>query len=108
MVKVNEDSKALVDAIGALNNEAMAWLALSLLPSAMMHGAHTQVWPDGLGGFTDREGIERVRELAKRYVNRNLADAPDRDPKVCPECGHGAHLPNVCFFCTCDGSKVAE
>lgn len=55
-------------AICLLDDEAFSWLARSLLQSAMLHGASTQVWPDGLGGFRDRETIERARTDAAEYL----------------------------------------
>lgn len=58
----------LASKLGALDDESFGWLALALLPSAMLHGARTQVWPDGLGGFRDRERIEEIRDLANAYV----------------------------------------
>lgn len=56
----------LLDAIGTLPDEALSWLALACAPKAMLHGAHAQIWPDGIGGFTreSRAAIDRVREAA--------------------------------------------
>lgn len=54
--------------ISELDDEGFSWLARALMKSAMLHGALTQVWPDGLGGFRDREKIEHVRALATKYI----------------------------------------
>lgn len=59
----------LLGELFALDDEAFTWLLLALAPSAMLHGGHTQVWPDGLGGFRDRERIERIRKLAGQLID---------------------------------------
>jgi hypothetical protein len=51
-----------------LDEEAFDWLVLALLPSAQLKGAHTQVWPDGLGGFRDRETLDKIRAAAAEYI----------------------------------------
>lgn len=66
---MNTPREELNQAIANLDDEAFSWLARACLQSAMLHGASTQIWPDGLGGFRDREGIERVRDLAAQYLH---------------------------------------
>ena len=50
-----------------LNDEALVWIALALLPSAHPM-SRTPLYPDGLGGFMDRERLERLRQTATEYV----------------------------------------
>lgn len=57
--------------LAQLDDEAFDWLLLALLPSALLHGAHAQVWPDGLGGFSDRETIIAVQAEAKELSDRH-------------------------------------
>lgn len=59
--------------LATMDDEAFVWLAMAMLPSAMLAGAHAQVWPDGLGGFQDRETIEAARDAAREYC-----ELPDR------------------------------
>lgn len=54
--------------LATLDDEAFAWLALAMLPKAMTRGGGVQVWPDGLGGFRDREKIEEIRSTCDKYV----------------------------------------
>ena len=54
--------------LASMDDEAFSWVALALLPKAMTHGARIQIWPDGLGGFSDKETIEAARQAAKEYV----------------------------------------
>ena len=50
-----------------LNDEALIWIALALLPSAHPM-SRMPLYPDGLGGFTDRERLERLRQTATEYL----------------------------------------
>lgn len=54
--------------ISELDDESFAWLALAVLPWATTLGGKIQIWPDGLGGFRDRERIEQIRAAAKTYL----------------------------------------
>ncbi len=38
----------------------------------MLHGAHAQIWPDGIGGFTQesRASIEETRAAAKELIDK--------------------------------------
>lgn len=67
-MSVAQSRAPLLALLAALDDEAFNWLLLALAPSAMFHGAHTQVWPDGLGGFQNREKIEAIRAEAKRLI----------------------------------------
>jgi len=60
--------------IGLLDDEAFAWIALALQSKAMTRGGATQIFPDGLGGFRDRERIEQLRAAAVDYIE-SAADA---------------------------------
>ncbi len=64
------DRTTLMETIAALPDEAFSWLLLALAPKAMLHGANTQVWPDGLGGFQaiSRTAIADVQAAVEAYV----------------------------------------
>ncbi len=67
-MKVSKPTKGqIAKLIASLDDEAFSWIALALLPKAMMHGAKTQIFPDGLGGFKDREKIENLQLKVKAY-----------------------------------------
>jgi len=53
--------------------EAFAYLVLACQQSAMLKGANTQIWPDGVGGFTreSRKSIEAVRAAADVYLKES-------------------------------------
>lgn len=64
------DRTRLLAALATMPDEAFDWLALACLPSAMLHGAHAQIWPDGVGGFVaaSRAAIDEARAAAGAYV----------------------------------------
>jgi hypothetical protein len=65
-----EDKRAtLIALLALLDAEAFSWLLLALGASAQLRGANTQVWPDGLGGFRDRERIEAIRAEAAKLLS---------------------------------------
>lgn len=49
--------------------EAFSWFVLATLPSAMLQGANAQIWPDGIGGFTQasKDAITEMRAAAEAY-----------------------------------------
>jgi len=51
----------LLHLIEKLDDEAFAWLAMTLVSG---------VWPAGLGGFEDRVTIEAIRDAATAYVRQ--------------------------------------
>jgi len=57
----------IIQAIAIMDDEAFSWLALAMLPSAQPRGAAVQIWPDGLGGFQDRDTIEAARAAAQAW-----------------------------------------
>lgn len=65
----DQNKADLVNAIANLPEEAFGWLVLTLcdLP---LQTARGQVWPDGLGGFSNesRTGIEAVRTAARVFA----------------------------------------
>jgi len=65
-----EAKKAILAALERMPAEAFGYLALSMRASAMTQGGLTQVWPDGIGGFTgaSREAIAAARSAADAYV----------------------------------------
>ena len=65
----------LLWALWWMPDEAFAWLALATLPRAMIRGATVQIWPDGIGGFTNasRRSIELVRADAAAWVDEQTA-----------------------------------
>lgn len=69
--KLNPKSVEVLHALAQLDDEAFSWVVRACLPSAMLHGAGTQIWPDGTGGFRDRTGINNVREAAVRYLAKD-------------------------------------
>lgn len=58
----------IIEFLALLDDEAFSWLVLAMPPSAMLHGATCQIWPDGLGGFRDRELIEALRTEAQKWI----------------------------------------
>jgi hypothetical protein len=75
----------LLLALALMPDEAFSWFVLAAVPSAMLHGATAQIWPDGIGGFSDesKQAITEVRDAANAY----LADARG----VVPARPAGAH-----------------
>lgn len=58
----------LMKLFATMDDEAFAWLVLACLPSAMVQGTRTQIWPDGVGGFQDRKTIEAIRKAARKWT----------------------------------------
>lgn len=69
MPKKSIDKTKFLQILSEMSDEGFSWLLLACQKSAMMHGAGTQIWPDGLGGFSDREKIEELRAEAERLIN---------------------------------------
>jgi hypothetical protein len=63
-----EHRRLLMHLIGQLDDEAFEYLALAMLPHAMTHGAHAQIWPDGKGGFRDNADISATQQEAAAYL----------------------------------------
>jgi hypothetical protein len=65
------DRTRLLQALTTMPEEAFGYFVLASLPSAMLHGAHAQIWPDGIGGFTQasKDAITAVRAAAAAYVD---------------------------------------
>ena len=61
--------RKIIEALATMDDEAFSWLVLAMPPSAMLHGGTCQIWPDGLGGFQDREKIEALRTAAQAWIN---------------------------------------
>lgn len=63
---------ALITALATMPDEAFGWFVLACPQSAMTQGGATQIWPDGIGGFTgaSRQSIEAVRAAAKSYMDQ--------------------------------------
>ena len=63
--------------LATMPDEAFNWFVLALPPKAMMHGANAQIWPDGIGGFTDesRKSINEIRKVADEYIKVIEKDA---------------------------------
>jgi hypothetical protein len=55
--------------LGQLNDEAFTWIAMALQASAMTKGAGLQIFPDGMGGFIDRDKLEELRLAAVAYID---------------------------------------
>lgn len=65
-----EAKTAMLRALEAMPDEAFSWLVLACRQRAQVEGANTQVWPDGIGGFTgaSRAAITQVREAAEIWI----------------------------------------
>lgn len=66
-----KDRTRLLTALKAMPDEAFQWFVLATAPSAMMHGANNQIWPDGIGGFSheSQKAITEVRNAADYYLH---------------------------------------
>lgn len=64
------DREKIIEALATMDDEAFSWFVLAIPPSAMLHGGTCQIWPDGLGGFQDRETIEALRTAAQAWLRR--------------------------------------
>lgn len=55
-------------------DESFDWFVLACQERAMMQGGHTQIWPDGIGGFTSqsRASITAIREAAGQYIKEKM------------------------------------
>lgn len=62
----------ILKALEKMPDEAFKWFVLATAPSAEMHGANNQIWPDGIGGFTEesKKSINEVRAAADEYINK--------------------------------------
>ncbi len=62
----------ILAALSTMPDEAFGYLLLACAPSAMLHGAHAQIWPDGIGGFTQesRASIEETRAASKELIDK--------------------------------------
>lgn len=60
----------LIAALAIMPEEAFSWFVLACPTSAMLHGGHAQIWPDGAGGFSSesRASIDAVRKAADAYT----------------------------------------
>ena len=67
---MHERRAKLLTVLEEMPDEAFGWLLLALLPRAANEGANCQVWPDGIGGFTDasRDSISAARDCARDIV----------------------------------------
>ncbi len=64
----------LLKALRTMPEEAFDWFVLATRPAAMLKGAHAQIWPDGIGGFTQasQAAITEVRAAAEAYLEELL------------------------------------
>lgn len=70
MVHVPDATRGkMIEALATMDDEAFSWLVLAIPPRAMLHGATCQIWPDGLGGFQDREKIDELRTAAQAWLD---------------------------------------
>lgn len=60
------DRTRILTLLAEIDDEAFSWVAVALVQ---------RIWPDGLGGFRDRKGIEAVRQEARRYCGMEDANA---------------------------------
>jgi len=60
----------ILEALATMPDEAFGWFVLAAQPSAMTQGANTQIWPDGIGGFTaeSRAAITALRDAVEEYL----------------------------------------
>lgn len=49
--------------LGSLDGEAFGWLVMTITGMG-----RPPIWPEGLGGFHDREKIEQARAACRAYV----------------------------------------
>jgi len=66
----NANRGDLIAALATMPDEAFGWFVLACRPAAMMTGALSQIWPDGMGGFSSasRASVEAVRQAAAAYL----------------------------------------
>lgn len=64
------DKTRILKAFADMPDEAFGYLLLAAAPSAMFHGGQSQIWPDGIGGFSDasRASITEVRAACDEYL----------------------------------------
>lgn len=64
------DRTRLLAALTTMPDEAFGWFVLATTPSAQLKGANAQIWPDGIGGFTQasKEAIAEIRAAAEAYL----------------------------------------
>jgi hypothetical protein len=65
-----KDRTRIIAALTTMPDEAFGWFVLAAQTSAMIKGGNTQIWPDGIGGFTDesRKSITEIRAAAEEYL----------------------------------------
>jgi hypothetical protein len=67
---MHEDREKLLTVLRQMPDEAFGYLLLALLPHAAAEGATCQIWPDGIGGFTEPAAmsISEARDCARDLV----------------------------------------
>lgn len=57
-------------ALALMPDEAFSWFVMACRSSAMTHGANAQIWPDGIGGFSDdsKKSINEIRSATEEYI----------------------------------------
>lgn len=72
MVHVPDATRgALIEALATMPDEAFGWFVLACPVSAMTKGGRAQIWPDGMGGFSQesRASVDVVRQAADAYLD---------------------------------------
>ena len=72
MVHVPDATRGdLLAALATMPDEAFGWFVLACPRAAMTKGGLAQIWPDGMGGFTQasRASVEAVRKAADAYLD---------------------------------------
>jgi Na+-transporting NADH:ubiquinone oxidoreductase subunit NqrA len=68
--KTQTPREAVIAALTTMPDEAFAWVVLAMQSSAMTRGGNVQIWPDGIGGFSDASqvSIMAARTAAEAYL----------------------------------------
>jgi len=61
MLKVSRTK--LLECFVTMDNEAFSWLVMCISGDRQ-----PQIWPDGTGGFRDKEIIEKAKLAAKKWI----------------------------------------
>jgi hypothetical protein len=74
------DRTRLLNALTTMPDEAFGWFVLATSASAHLAGANTQIWPDGIGGFTQasKDAITEIRAAAEAWRTETWRQMEER------------------------------
>ena len=65
-----KDRTRILKALEEMPDEAFGWVVMAMTPRSQMRGADIQIWPDGIGGFSQdsKNSINICRNAAEIWL----------------------------------------